>query len=234
MSNIRIYNDEIYNNYNKKLNEIYKYISDLSIIAINNVDNENKIEGNYFSFNIDSKIDTSNTYKQSTLYHCALNADLNICEIGFNTGFTSLLILLSRKNIKSTNLLIFDIGEHNYVKPCLEYIKNNFENNETKINYIEGNSIITLPEYIKTNPSSIGNFDLIHIDGGHSVECIINDMRNADKLIKNNGIIIIDDTDDDMINHIIELYILSQKYIEIFLLDLSKCISPHRIIKKIK
>jgi hypothetical protein len=42
MSNIRIYNDEIYNNYNKKLNEIYKYISDLSIIAINNVDNENR------------------------------------------------------------------------------------------------------------------------------------------------------------------------------------------------
>lgn len=113
---------------------------------------------------------------------------MNICEIGFNAGFSSLLLLLARKNIKSTNLLIFDIGEHKYVKPCLEYIKNNFENNnndiKTSINYIEGNSITTVPNFINNNSSLIGTFDLIHIDGGHTYECILNDIKNADILLK--------------------------------------------------
>jgi hypothetical protein len=229
---------EIYDNYIKKLDEIYKYISDLSMIALNNVDDINKIEGNYFSFNIDDKIDTTNKYKQATLYYSSFNAVLNICEIGFNAGFSSLLILLSRKKIKSTNLLIFDIGTHKYVKPCLEYLRQNFENEDenikTTIKYIEGNSIITAPEYINSNPSLIGTFDLIHVDGGHTYECIINDMKNADILLKINGIIVIDDTNVNYIYETVNNYILSEKYIEIFILDLSKCISPHRIIKKIE
>ena len=244
MSSIRIYNNNnnnnnnnnIYINYNNIFNEVNKYIYELILISLNSVDNdENKIEGNYFTYN---GIINTVKYKQANLYNCSYNADLNICEIGFNTGFTSLLILLSRKNIKSTNLLIFDIGIHKYVKPCLEYIRNNFENNEnnikTSIEYIEGDSIITISEYININHLSIGIYDLIHIDGGHTSECILNDMKNADILLKINGIIIIDDTDIKIINDIIDLYISSQRYIEVFLLDLSKCISPHRIIKKIK
>ena len=236
MSTIKIYNNydfnNIYTNYNNKFNDVIKYVSDLAIIALNIVNNDNNmIEGNYFTFN--STRDNVK-YKQANLYYCGFNADLNICEIGFNTGFSSLLILLSRKNIKSTNLLIFDIEEHNYVKPCINYIKNKFENNETIINYIEGNSIITLPEYISNNPLSIGSFDLIHIDGGHSIECITNDMKNANLLLKINGIIIIDDTNLNWINEIVNKYISDMNYIEIFLLNLSKCLSPHRIIKKIK
>lgn len=236
MSTIKIYNNDdlnnIYLNYINIFDNVNKYIYDLSLIALDCVDNNNNmVEGNYFTY--DGLIETVK-YKQANLYHCGFNADLNICEIGFNAGCSSLLILLSRKNIKSTNLLIFDIGEHNYVKPCLNYIKNKFENNETIINYIEGNSIITLPEYITNNPTSIKSFDLIHIDGGHSIECITNDMKNADLLLKINGIIIIDDTNVNWINEIVNKYISDMNYIEIFLLDLSKCLSPHRIIKKIK
>jgi len=221
-----------------KFDEISKYISDLGIIALNNTDTE--IEGNYF-FSVCDDDEFDKIYikhKQANLYFCSLESGLNICEIGFNAGFTSLLLLIARKNIKSTNLLIFDIGEHRYVKPCLEYLRKNFENEDenikTTIKYIEGNSIITAPEYINSNPSLIGTFDLIHVDGGHSLECITNDMKNADILLKINGIIIIDDTNVNYIYETVNNYILSEKYIEIFILDLSKCISPHRIIKKIK
>lgn len=238
MSSIRIYknnkneDNDIYIKYNNIFNFINKYVYDLCIIALNAVDNnQNKIEGNYFTY--DGIYDIIK-YKQANLYHCGFNANLNICEIGFNTGFTSLLILLSRINIKPTNLLIFDIEEHNYVKPCLNYIKKNFENDKTIINYIKGNSIITVPDYIKDYSSSISSFDFIHIDGGHTIECITNDMKNADILLNINGIIIIDDTNYNFINEIVNSYISDMKYIEIFLLDLSKCSSPHRIIKKIK
>jgi hypothetical protein len=41
-------------------------------------------------------------HKQANLYFCSLESDLNICEIGFNCGFSSLLLLIARKNIKST------------------------------------------------------------------------------------------------------------------------------------
>jgi hypothetical protein len=221
-----------------KFDEISKYISDLGIIALNNTDTE--IEGNYF-FSVCDDDEFDKIYikhKQANLYFCSLESGLNICEIGFNAGFTSLLLLIARKNIKSTNLLIFDIGEHRYVKLCLEYLRKNFENEDenikTTIKYIEGNSIITFPEYINNNPSLIGTFDLIHVDGGHTYECIINDMKNADILLKINGIIVIDDTNVNYIYETVNNYILSEKYIEIFILDLSKCISPHRIIKKIK
>jgi hypothetical protein len=232
------YKDDILINiYNSKINDINTKISDLAIIAINNTDSE--IEGNYFfSLSSDGSDKITLKYKQANLYFCSYNSDLNICEIGFNAGFSSLLLLLARKNIKSTNLLIFDIGEHKYVKPCLEYIKNNFENNnndiKTSINYIEGNSITTVHDFINNNSSLIGTFDLIHIDGGHTYECILNDIKNADILLKKNGVIIIDDTNIDFIDKLVTQYILSENYIEIFLFDLSKCLSPHRIIKKIK
>jgi hypothetical protein len=78
------------------------------------------------------------------------------------------------------------------------------------------------------NNNSIGIFSLIHIDGGHSKECIENDMKNADILIDINDIIIIDDTDYNYINNFVDYYIKNKNYEEI-----DKTYSnPYRIIKK--
>jgi len=57
-------------------------------------------------------------------------------------------------------------------------------------------------------------------------------LKNADILLDINGIIIIDDTNDENINKYVDLYLATNNYIELFFLETHMC--KHRIIKKIK
>jgi hypothetical protein len=57
-------------------------------------------------------------------------------------------------------------------------------------------------------------------------------MKNADLLVKKDGIIIIDDTNSETINKYVDLYISNGIYIELNLLSTHGY--QHRIIKKIK
>jgi hypothetical protein len=139
-----------------------------------------------------------------------------------------MLLLLGNDN-KPINFTIFDIGSHAYTKPCLDYIKDSFSN--VNFEYIEGDSTLCIPEWLKTNQELIGKYDFVHVDGGHSEHCISNDMKNADILVKLNGLIIIDDTNAAHINKHVENFLLSGNYIEVE--DITKTFI-HRIIKKIK
>jgi len=243
--NIILYNDKFVNldlikldlikEYEYKNNETLKYLDDLKTIIINS---NTLLEGNCFYHHITLNLYEDLYTKQLNLFWSGKQANTKICEIGFNAGHSTLLMLLGRNNTP-LEFTIFDIGHHNYTKPCLEYIKSNF----THINfeYIEGDSTIMIPKWININNSSNSNnnnnnnlfksYDVIHVDGGHTEHCISNDMKYADLLIKNNGIIIIDDTNDYNINKYVDLYINSGNYIE---LNILKTIGyPHRIIKKI-
>ena len=75
-------------------------------------------------------------------------------------------------------------------------------------------------------------YDVVHVDGGHSEHCISNDMKNADLLLKKDGIIIIDDTNDSIIHNYVDLYISNGNYCEINLLQTYGY--QHRVIKKNK
>ena len=70
------------------------------------------------------------------------------------------------------------------------------------------------------------------MDGGHSEVCIINDMKNADMLVRIGGILIIDDTNMDHINKYVDMYLISENYKELNVLTTSGY--PHRIIQKIR
>jgi hypothetical protein len=163
------------------------------------------------------------------LFWCGKLAKKRICEIGFNAGHSCMLFLLGRDN-SPLEFTIFDIGGPRYTRPCLEYIKHKFLH--VDFEYIEGNSIITVPEWMKQHPELIGTYDVVHVDGGHAENCIFNDMRNTDILVKVNGIIIIDDTDASPINKFVDLYISTGNYIELDILRTFA--SSHRIIQKIK
>jgi hypothetical protein len=69
------------------------------------------------------------------------------------------------------------------------------------------------------------------VDGGHSEECIINDMKHADILLKKGGIIIVDDTNYSYINRTTNEYINTGKYTELDVLTTYG--SVHRVIQKI-
>jgi predicted O-methyltransferase YrrM len=143
----------------------------------------------------------------------------NILEIGFNAGHSTLLYLTSNPNSKITS---FDLCEHSYTLPCLEYLQKHFPN---RINFVCGDSTQTLPEYIRNNPSH--RFDLIHIDGGHDKEIAEKDFMNCYEIASN--IIIFDDTNSPILNNIFDDYLSRKMINEIFLYR--TMIYEHRIAK---
>jgi hypothetical protein len=211
-----------YDSYNDEKEIILKDLKEL-IISSNG-----SLEGNSFYVHLSLNLYPELYSKQVNLFWCGKQATTRICEIGFNAGHSTMLMLLGREKTE-LDFTIFDIGHHAYTKPCLEYIKNKFNN--INFEYIEGDSIITMPKWIKENPSLVNSFDVVHVDGGHSENCIKNDMLNTDLLVKVNGIVIIDDTNHSHINRYANLYLSSGNYVE---LNMIKTIGyPHRIIKKI-
>lgn len=119
-----------------------------------------------------------------------------ICEIGFNAGHSLLLML---DNNPTAEYVVFDLCNHKYTIPCLTYIAKQYPN--TKIQFIAGDSILSMPKYLKEN--SKYKFDFIHIDGGHDLENVINDYNNSYLLIKEDGVILFDDYDYQTINEFI-------------------------------
>lgn len=151
------------------------------------------LEGNIFMKHLTFEYTNEFLNKQKNLCSLALNKNIkNVLEIGFNSGFSSLLLLLSNENLKLTCV---DLGEHKYTKLCFNKLKEIFTN---RIQFIEGNSNILLPELIEN-----GNFyDMIHIDGGHQQEVARQDIINSYKLSKNNTILIMDDYDAPVLHRL--------------------------------
>jgi hypothetical protein len=195
----------------------------------NIVINSNKLlEGNAFYHHLTLDLFSDLYTKQQNLFWCGKKAVTRICEIGFNAGHSVMLLLLGRDKTP-LEFTIFDIGEHAYTKPCLEYIKSQFQH--VNFEYIEGDSTSTMPKWIEENHQYLGVYDVVHVDGGHSEHCISNDMKNADLLVKNGGILIIDDTNVDHINKNVDLYLSNGKYREMNVLKTRGYV--HRIIQKI-
>jgi hypothetical protein len=187
-----------------------------------------EIEGNSFYDDNTLSRNYKQLAKQINLFSFGKNAVTNICEIGFNAGHSTILMLIGREKTP-LNYTIFDIGRHPYTLPCLNYLQLQFQN--VNFEYIEGDSTLTMKKWLENNTDKIGTYDLIHVDGGHSEECIKSDMKNADLLIKTNGIIIVDDTYATQINNCVEQYLAKGNYKEIKGLDTT--FFPHRIIQKV-
>ena len=220
------FNHEIMSNeYADKKEQLELYLNEILFILYKL---NSKLEGNCFYVNDTFYRFNDLITKQLNLYWSGKQATKRIGEIGFNAGHSAVLMLLSqdKTNIDYT---IFDIGIHPYVKPCLNYVKSKF----TSVNfeYVEGDSVKTLPSWIESNANLIEQYDVFHVDGGLTLECITSDMKYADILTKPDGIIIIDDTNYVYINDCIDTYINSGNYREIQILKTSGY--PHRIIQKI-
>lgn len=113
-----------------------------------------------------------------------------ICEIGVNAAHSLLLMLLVNPTAEYT---LFDLGNHRYTTPCMNYIRSQFP--DTKIEIIYGNSVETIAKYISENPEQLSSYDLCHLDGGHTQDIFSHDYANVKKLMKAGGMVIFDDYD---------------------------------------
>ena len=121
-----------------------------------------QVEGNLIcDVNANNLVYNRNASKIYNLQYLVRNRS-KICEIGVNAGHSLLIMLEQNPNAE---YYLFDLGNHQYTQPCINYIKSVYPN--TKINIIYGDSKKTLQGFITSNPNCLNAFDFIHIDGGH-------------------------------------------------------------------
>lgn len=174
------------------------------------------LEGNIFMIHHTTTYTDLYQNKAKNICNLVLNQNITqVAEIGFNSGFSALLMLMTNPTL---HLTCFDLGEHSYTVPCYQKIKETFGE---RINLIIGDSTKTLPQ-------EVGVYDLIHIDGGHSTEVANLDIVNSLRLSKRGTILIMDDYDFDNLHHLWNTYIDTYKLPQ---LDIFTYNSPHHDIR---
>jgi predicted O-methyltransferase YrrM len=164
-----------------------------------------KLEGNIFMRHLTTIYENKYFDKQVNFILASQKSNVtDILEIGFNAGFSAILMLFSNSTI---NITCVDICEHKYTQLCYDKIKEVFGE---RINLINGSSTIILPTLLGKK------YDLIHIDGCHLVNIAEQDIINSLKLCKSGSILIMDDTNDDYLNNLWKKYINKYKLLSFF------------------
>jgi predicted O-methyltransferase YrrM len=196
----KIYNMTIFLNsikdftINNNINKAKAYI-DVNLLPIIHECGE-LLEGNIFMLHHTTNYTNTFLNKSKNISNMVLNKNIkNVMEIGFNSGFSTLLMLLTNPNVY---ISCFDLGEHKYTMPCYKMLKETFGD---RIN-------ITIGDSTKTLQNVNGNYDLIHIDGGHSTEVADIDIINSYRLSKNRTILIMDDYDFPNLHDLWDSYII--------------------------
>ena len=120
----------------------------------------------------------------------------NIVEIGFNAGFSALLMLTANPKL---NLSCVDICEHKYTEPCFDYLASVFPE---RVTLTKGDSTQVLAEVLQGNKDLTGYI----IDGGHGLGVAETDLQNVIKYSNPHAVLCFDDSD------FIELRILLNAY----------------------
>jgi predicted O-methyltransferase YrrM len=184
---------------NTLIEETKKYI-DLHLMPIIHQCGE-PLEGNIFMYHETTVYTNMFMDKVYNICNISLNRTIrNVMEIGFNAGFSALLILLSNPHIR---LLCADLGYHRYTRPCFLKLKETFGD---RISIVFGDSRETVPAITKED----GGFDFIHIDGGHETHIAESDILHSYRLSKPGTILIMDDYDFP------HLHSLWDKYVTVF------------------
>jgi|688.fasta_scaffold145786_2 predicted O-methyltransferase YrrM/lipopolysaccharide biosynthesis glycosyltransferase len=199
---------------NKKINKAKMYINKYLLPIIKNCGE--LLEGNIFMLHHTTTYTDVFLNKTKNICNLVLNKNIkNVMEIGFNSGFSTLLMLLTNPNVRVT---CFDLGEHRYTIPCYQKLKQTFGE---RINIIIGDSTKTLKNINDT-------YDLIHIDGGHSTEVANSDIINSYRLSKKGTTLIMHDYNFGNLHELWDNYII--KY-NLKKLNINLYNSPHHDIK---
>jgi len=148
--------------------------------------------------NID-QIDVHKYEKALSLYRFSQDKS-NILEIGFNSGFSALVFLLSNDTVKVTSV---DVCSYPYIPPCYEYLRSVFGD---RIKLLPGSSVDVLPDLFKEQ-----TFDSYFIDGGHSDEVTGADFNNIIDNATDKSEILVDDYNFPLIERIVLRHVLNDQ-----------------------
>jgi hypothetical protein len=97
-------------------------------------------------------------------------------EVGVNAGHGALLCLSANPELVWHGV---DICVHAYVEPCVAYLKREFPD---RLHFFRGDSREVLPSLATRRPEL--EFDLFHVDGGHTDELCRADISNCLRLAR--------------------------------------------------
>ena len=185
------------------LEKTKKYIDEHLLPIVHSVDES--LEGNLFFHHGTTNICIDFLQKQYNILEIFDSLDgrdkeevnIPILEIGFNAGFSALFFLLANPKTKITCV---DIGFHRYTYACYEKLRETF--GEDRIQFLLGDSMAVLPKI----DSSLLKYDLFYLDGSHSLETLDSDLFHIGRLIRENAIVIMNDTNDPAVNTAFETF----------------------------
>jgi hypothetical protein len=189
-------------------------------------------EGNSFYYHESFVRCDEQIFKRANLFWAGSQCKRRLLEIGFNAGHSAMLLLLSALITSATpiDFTVFDLGEHAYFRPCMDYIKKSFPH--VNVEVIEGNSRQTVPTYLSSNSHKNGTYDVVHIDGGHDYDTALNDIGHTMDFVAIGGLMVIDDTNIDYIDRMVDGVIKMGSFVEEKKLETYRY--KHRILRRIK
>lgn len=129
---------------------------------------------------------------------------LNILEIGLAYGTSSIVILNKILDYKGKKE--YDIIDPNQTKQWNKiginhiYSYLNYKNKNIDVNLYEEYSQIKMPLLHK-------KYDIIFIDGSHDEKIVIQDLINSDKLLKKDGLVILDDVRHEGVKNALQIFL---------------------------
>lgn len=144
------------------------------------VDAKETMEGNIFYWDRDPDFDgrppTANLAPARRNMWRATRFKRQLLEVGFNAGHSALLALSANPSLVYHGV---DLGIHRYTAPCVDYLKAEFPG---RVHFWQGDSREVLP-YLATLRSDL-DFDVFHVDGGHTSELCRADIANCLRLAR--------------------------------------------------
>ncbi len=165
-----------------------------------------RVEGNLICDVSSDNLVTERNYAKITNLQKLVKGKQRICEIGVNAGH-SLLLMLEQNS--EAEYLLFDLNNHKYTQPCVEFIKSIYPN--TKIKIIYGDSKYTVNDYFNKNVEYMNTFDLVHIDGGHGFQELSSDYEVCKRVASDESIVVFDDYDYLNIKNFIDTKIIEKE-----------------------
>lgn len=164
-------------------------------------------EGNCFYYHDSLQVYPELINKRANLLWLASQPGVNkVLEIGLNAGHSAVLLML----LNNAQVTFFDIGTHAYMQPCYNYLKSVFPTKSMDL--ILGDSRQTLGPFTDAHE---GEFDLVHVDGGHIYEVFSSDFAHALRLVRVGGVIVVDDTNIPYIHQTVNEMIAAGKVEEV-------------------
>lgn len=117
----------------------------------------------------------------------------NYLEIGVRRGRS---VCTVAKGCPTVNIFAFDMWQQNYAgmdNPGPDFVQNELKKagHQGRVSFFNGNSHETLPQFFSQNPGL--QFDMITVDGDHTEQGALQDLRDVIPHIALGGVLVFDD-----------------------------------------